>query len=179
MKGKKIIFLFVSIFIVITVGGYFSIKYIKGKTFQNNVTEEYIPQEEITDAQLRQTIVTLYFKSKNTGEIATEARLVDANKLINNPYVQIINLLIEGPKNEKLQKVIPDGVKVNNAVLKGNCVVIDFSSEFLNYNNDENRKNDIINSVVNTLTELTEVNSIRIVIDGNENSNFNEEYVRV
>ena len=121
----------------------------------------------------------MYFKNKNTGEIATEARLVDANKLINNPYVQIINLLIEGPKNEKLQKVIPDGVKVNNAVLKGNCVVIDFSPEFLNYNNDENRKNDIINSVVNTLTELTEVNSIRIVIDGNENSNFNEEYVRV
>ena len=36
----------------------------------------------------------------------------------------------------------------------------------------------MINSIVNTLTELTEVNKVKILIDGNENSEFNEIYER-
>ena len=31
-----------------------------------------------------------------------------------------------------------------------------------------------INSIVNTLTELTEVNSIKILINGEENKSFND-----
>ena len=42
----------------------------------------------------------------------------------------------------------------------------------------EKEKNNIINSIVNTLTELTEVNSVKILIDGQENSQFNETYQR-
>ena len=63
MKGKRIIFLFISIFIIIAVGGYFGIKYLRGKTTENQI-KEYVPQEEINDQQYRQTIVTLYFKNK-------------------------------------------------------------------------------------------------------------------
>ena len=58
-------------------------------------------------------------------------------------------------------------------------MVLDFSSEFLNYSKeDENEKTNLINSIVNTLTELTEVNQVKILIDGNENSEFNEIYTR-
>ena len=63
--------------------------------------------------------------------------------------------------------------------MDNDCVVIDFSKEFLNYNKeDENEKNNLINSIVNTLTELTEVNKVKILIEGNENDEFNEIYAR-
>ena len=178
MKKKSLVFLFVSIFIIIVVGGYFIIKYVREKSPDNQI-QEYIPEEEITDDQLRQTIVTLYFRDKQTGEISTEARLIDASKLINNPYKEIVELLIQGPKSDKLEKLIPNNVKINNAIINNNCVTLDLSNEFLNYNNDEGIKNKIINSIVNSLTELTEVNSIKILIDGNENDNFKDTYVRV
>ena len=42
----------------------------------------------------------------------------------------------------------------------------------------ENGKNNMVKSIVNTLTELTEVNKIKILIEGNENENFNEVYTR-
>ena len=54
---------------------------------------------------------------------------------------------------------------------------ISAEQEFLNYNKeDENVKENLINSLVNTLTQLNEVNSIKILINGAENEEFNEIY---
>ena len=70
------------------------------------MVEEYTPQEEITDEQARQTIVSLYFPLKETNELNPEARLIDIREIINNPYEKLVNLLIEGPKNDKNKKSI-------------------------------------------------------------------------
>lgn len=179
MKNKKIIIIFVIIFIIIILGGYFTIKYVKNNKENLNEIEEYIPEEEITDNQLRQTIVSLYFISKETKEIDPEARLVDIKEIINNPYEKLVSLLIEGPKNEKLEKIIPENTKLLKTYMEDDCVVLDFSEEFINYNrNDEKIKNNIINCIVNTLTELTEVNKVKILINGNQNEEFKEVYTR-
>lgn len=180
MKNKKIVFIFSLLFILILVGGYFGIKYVKNKNEQEETSiSEYTPQEEITEQQLRQTIVSLYFPSKETKELIPEARLVDIKEIINTPYEKLVNLLIEGPKNDKCQKIIPDNTKLIKTYLEDDCAVLDFSSEFLNYNReDEKEKNNLINSLVNTLTELTEVNKIKILIDGNVNDEFKDIYSR-
>ena len=179
MKNKKIIVIFVIIFVIVILGGYFAIKYLKSNKENINEVHEYIPEEEITDNQLRQTIVSLYFPTKEDKELVPEARLVDIKEIINNPYEKLINLLIEGPKNEKEEKIIPEGTKVLKIYMEDDCVVLDFSEEFLNYNkNDENTKNNLINSIVNTMTELTEVNKVKILINGNQNQEFNEIYTR-
>lgn len=104
MKNKKIVIIFSVLLIILIIGGYFVIKYLKQKGESGEITEEYTPQEEISEEQLRQTIVTLYFLSKDTKEITPEARLVDIKDIITNPYENLINLLIEGPKNEKKSK---------------------------------------------------------------------------
>ena len=44
---------------------------------------------------------------------------------------------------------------------------------------DENEKLKIINSIVNTLTNLKEINSIKILVNGSENENFSDEYLRI
>ena len=61
--------------------------------------------------------------------------------------------------------------------IEGDCLTLDFSSDFLNYDKtDEKTKENLINSLANTLTQLNEVNSIKILIDGSENEEFSEIY---
>ena len=175
MKSKKIILIFLILLIVILLGGYFGINYIKNKQQKTSV-EEYTPEEEITEEQLRQTIVSLYFPNKETNEITPEARLIDITEIINTPYEKLINLLIEGPKNEKNKKIIPENTKIQKTYMEGDCLYLDFSSEFLDYNKEE--KDIMIKCIVNTLTELTEVNKIKILINNEENQEFTNIYER-
>ena len=177
MKNKKIGIIFFIILIIILIGGYLIIINIKNK--EETIVEEYVPEEEIAEDQVRQTIVSLYFPSKETNELNPEARLIDIKEIINNPYEKLINLLMGGPKNEKNKKIIPENTKINKTYLEGDCVVLDFSVEFLNYSKEnESEKINLINSIVNTLTELTEVNNVKILIDGNQNDEFKEIYNR-
>jgi len=83
---------------------------------------------------------------------------------------------LQGPQNEKLEKIIPEGTVVYDASIEAGCVVINLSKEILNFGDDETLKNNIINSMYQTLTELTEVTSIRFLVDGEENSRLSEEY---
>ena len=178
MKNKKIIIIFSILFIILIVGGYFLINYLKqDKKEEEPIVEEYTPQEEISEDQLRQTIVSLYFPNKETKELEPEARLVDIKEILENPYEKIVNLLIEGPKDESKERIVPENTKLLSSQLEGDCLTLDFSSDFLNYDKtDEKAKENLINSIVNTLTQLNEVNSIKILIDGSENEEFSEIY---
>ena len=116
MKNKKIIIIFSVLFIILIVGGYFLINYLKqDKKEEESIVEEYTPQEEISEDQLRQTIVSLYFPNKETKELEPEARLVDIKEILENPYEKIVNLLIQGPKDESKEKVIPENTKLLSA----------------------------------------------------------------
>ena len=178
MKNKKIVFIFLLLAVIIGLIGFGIVNYLKGKQVSSQI-EEYTPQEEITDEQMRETMVSLYFYNNETGELMSEARLIDAVELLENPYYTLVQLLIDGPKNSNLKTLMPEGVKVNSATIIDNCVTLDMSSEFLNHTEDEDLKNKMIYSIVNTLTELTEVESVKFMIDGEENAEFNENYVRM
>lgn len=139
---------------------------------------EYTPEEEITEEQTRQTIVKLYFKNSETGELDTETRLIDVKNLANNPYELLVNMLIEGPQNDKLERLIPEGTKVNKVEIQKNIVVIDLFEGFIKKHAgglDEESKT--IYSIVNTLTELTEVDGVKILINGEEGKSFLDEAV--
>ena len=178
MKGSRLVFIFLIIAAVIAAAGYFGVRYLKNKQVVSRI-EEYTPQEEVTDAQLRKTMVNLYFYNNETGELEPEARLIDAVELLQKPYAKLIKMLIQGPKSDKLKALIPEEVKINSAKIKEGCVTVDFSQDILNYTEDEDLKNKMINSVVNTLTELIEVDSVKFLIDGEKNDMFKEEYVRI
>ena len=178
MKNKKILILFIISVILIVVIGYFAIKFVKQKK-NNEIQNEYVPQEEISDEQSRETIVSLYFADKETGLLKPEARLVNVKDLIKSPYNNLVELLISGPKNDKLKVVIPENTKLLNASLDKECLTLDFSSEILNYNKDDSMlKNNLIYSIVNTVTELNEVNKVKFLVNGQASSDFEEFYVR-
>lgn len=173
MKNKKIV-MYISVIIIVIillVVGY--IVYTKAKINSNKEIKEYIPEEEISEEQLRQTIITLYFLEPNTYTLETETRKIDSKELIDNPYNKIVNLLIEGPQNENLIKLIPQDAYLNNSEIREGILYLDFSEHFINGQNlGKEQEELIVKSIVNTLSQLTEVNGIKILIDGKEGRAF-------
>lgn len=171
--NRKVFVILISILIIaiIGIGGYLFLQ-------NRNKTEEkeIQPQEEISDEQMRQTIVTLYYQNKETKELMPEGRIIDAKELLADPYTTLLKLLLEEPKNEKLQKVIPEGTRILKTELKGDTLYVDLSKEFIdNHTGGEEAESTTIYAIVNTLTELKEVNSIKILINGKENQGFKDE----
>ena len=167
---KRAIIILIVIIVIITGIVYF----IKNKHRQSSY-EEYEPEQEISEEQERKTMVSLYFVNKSTRKIEPEARLIDVKELITNPYSVLINLLINGPKNENHEKTIPDGTRLLEAKMEGDILILNFSEEFINNHiGSKNEEENTITSIVNTLTELTEVNYIKILINGEENQKFRD-----
>ena len=113
MKKKEGILVVVILLLIVLALGGVLIFYNKDSNEENKIVNEYTPQEEITEDQLQNTIISVYFINKETKEINPEARTIKVNLLINNPYKYLIEQLIEGPKNEKLEKGIPENTKLN------------------------------------------------------------------
>ena len=133
------------------------------------ILDEYVPEVEISDKELRKTVVTLYFENEDENKVASETRIIDSKELLREPYETLIGMLLKGPKSSSLKTIIPESTKVLGASLNGSCVTINLSKEFVeNSPEDVNRKCDMIYTIVNTLTELKEVESVKFLIDGEE-----------
>ena len=152
----------VMIIILLIIGVIFGIFYLSSNK-EEEITE-YTPQEEISEEQMRQTMVTLYFKNEN--DVVPEARLIDVKKLMENPYEEILNMLLEGPKNSNLQKIIPEGTKIEKIEKQGENLIINFSEEFNKIKEmTEEQKKMINNSIEKTITQLTEINAVDIRVN--------------
>ena len=170
--SKKIILSIIIVLILVGVGIWYFFFYNQNTQSEEN---QIIPEEEISEDQMRQTIVSLYFYNNDTKSLASEGRLIDVKELLDNPYKRLMELLIEGPQNANLSKTIPDGTKVNKAEIKGDILYLDLSKEFIeNHAGGEEAESATIYSIVNTMTNLTEVNAVKILIDGEENKSFKD-----
>ena len=168
---RFLVVIIIIIFIIIAV-------IIGSKAFnkRTNYINDIIPEEEISDSQLRKTILTLYFKNGNI--LVPEARHMDVKELINDPYYIIIKQLIDGPKNSNLEKTIPEGTTINSITKTDDNLIIDFSKEFIeNHKGGEIEERLTIDSIVNTVTELTEINGVKILIEGEENKGYKDGYI--
>ncbi len=174
--NKKIILLIIIALILIGLGVWYFFFYNLGEQTSVN---EIIPEEEISEEQMRQTIVSLYFYNESTQSLVPEGRLIDVKELVEEPYKKLMELLIEGPQNSSLTKTIPDGTKINKIELKGDILYIDLSKEFIeNHSGGETKESSTIYSIVNTMTNLTEVNSVKLLIDGEENKAFKDNLIK-
>ena len=174
--NKKIILIIIILAILIGVGVWYFFFFSKNNEQQVN---EIIPEEEISEEQMRQTIVSLYFYNESAKSLASEGRLIDAKELVEDPYRKLMELLIEGPQNTSLSKTIPDGTRVNKAELKGETLYLDLSKEFIeNHQGGEEQESITIYSIVNTMTNLTEVNAVKILLDGKENQAFKDNKIK-
>lgn len=172
--NKKKIFIILGIIIIlILIGLVILSKYSNKKKCKNIIMEnEIIPEEEISDEQLRETTIMLFFVNDN-NEIASEIRTVDSKELLKDPYNKVATMLLSGPKTENLKSYIPENVKINGIQKKGETLIIDFSKEFVeNQSDNVEIQGLVISQIVDTMTQLTEINSVKILIDGKENMAF-------
>lgn len=174
--NKKVWIILVSLLVIAIIGIGVYLYIIN--TEEEIPANEIQPEEEISDEQMRQTIVTLYYQSKETKELVPEGKIIDVKTLYTDPYATLVNLLIAEPKGESLKSAIPTDTKILKAELKGDIVYIDFSNEFIdNHPKGLDDENATIYSIVNTLTELNEVSGVKILINGKENQSFKDEVI--
>ena len=126
-RKKLIIFLVILLVVIIAVLAFMKFFEKEKETIPTEIT----PLEEITDEQERQTMISLYFVNQENNKLMPEARRIDVKLLLDNPYKTLVELLIEKPKNEKLESAIPEGTKVNSAKLQDNTIELDLSKEFV------------------------------------------------
>lgn len=133
---------------------------------------EIVPEEEISDAQLRETTVNLYYVGAN-NDLKPILKKIDSKRLIENPYLTTMQILLEKPTDSDICTCIPDNVRINKIEKKGECLVIDFSKEFLD-NMEENveKQGLCISQIVNTMTQFTEINAVKILVDGSDECSF-------
>ena len=136
---------------------------------------DYTPEEEISEQQAKETSITLYFLDKDTNKLKSTSVLVNLNDLLKNPYSFIVNKLIAGPSDEKLQAVFPENSRLIDTNFSNGCVTLNFSDDLLKFT-DDTQKFNIINSILNSLSQLNEVNSIKFLINNEPNEKLSEEY---
>lgn len=177
-KNRKKIIAIIAVIVIILVA-YFIFRNVSIEKEENSVDEyqDYTPQQEISDEQLRQTKIVLYFANAETGELETEIKVVDVNTLLENPSKEMVQLLIKGPQSSSLKKLIPEGTVLHDVKIENGCAIVNVSNEFLNFETEENKLK-VVNSIVNTLTNLKEVDSVKFLINGEQNEKLTDIFVK-
>ena len=99
--------------------------------------------------------------------------------LLKNPYEKLIEMLIAGPENNLYESAIPNDTKVISTQLNNECLTVDLSKEFLNISNENNEIYNAIYQIVDTVTELKEVNRVKLLVEGEDSESYlKNEYVR-
>jgi spore germination protein GerM len=79
---------------------------------------------------------------------------------------KIIKMIIAGPPTEDLTGVIPEGVTVNSVKVDKDMVIVDFSSQILDYGGGAAWEKGIVQSILLSLTELPGITKVQFLVNG-------------
>lgn len=115
---------------------------------------------------------TVYFGNSNADAVVGEKREVTFPE--DKKLEQVVfEELAKGPKTNGLTAVIPQGTKLLSVETKNGVCYLNLSREFVdNSHTGTAGESMIINSIVNSLTELQGVNSVQFLIDGKKRDAF-------
>jgi len=122
--------------------------------------------------------VHLYFKEAEKNLLRREIRYIpleEAKKSLENLATIIVQELIKGPdKSTGLITVIPEGTKLIKSVLiQDSTAIVDLSPEFISRHQGGKEAEALtIYSVVNSLTELKELQNVKFLINGKVNKEY-------
>lgn len=135
-----------------------------------------IDEEEA--AVLNQKVpVCLYFSDEQQTKLVKEIRYLDINeakKGANALASSIVKELLAGPKANGLKAVIPDGTSLRSPIkIEDRVAVVDLTKDFIDKHPGGKTMEELtVYSIVNTLTEMKEVERVKIIINGKETKNF-------
>lgn len=110
------------------------------------------------------TVYDVYYRNQAEGEenaLAAEKRTLPQDT---EPVEGLLQLLLDEPQSEDLEKAIPEGVRVRKWSIHNGLLTVDFSSAYASLSGINLTLADY--SVVLTLTQLEEVDTVMITADG-------------
>ncbi|MBA7510544.1 hypothetical protein ES705_02529 [subsurface metagenome] len=129
---------------------------------ENDIDEDQpVEDEEVIESS--ELTINVYYADAMGEYLVGEARVISSE----NKYVDALNELTKLPIDSSLFQLIPDTTKINSIVVKDGLAKVDLSKDFV----EDRFVSDtvdilLIYSIVNTLTEFPEVNSVSFYIDG-------------
>lgn len=131
----------------------------------DNATPVGAGQEKNTDKQEKTTGMELYFMT-DTGHVAPYTLSLPASTGIAKEVLKF--MVKEGPGASMLPKglmpILPKGTEVKALNISDGVATIDFSKEFLNYQEEE--EEDLLSAVTWTLTGFSTIQEVNIWVDG-------------
>ena len=112
---------------------------------------------EITEVPKLDGKIVLYFKGNEAMKLEKEYRNVSMKRIAENMAKTVVEELLKGPTNEELHSLIPVDTKLLNIESQENTVILDLSNEFIEKQEGESNALLAIYSIVNSLTDITEI----------------------
>lgn len=108
--------------------------------------------------------LTVYYATKDAMYLVPEAQVVPKSE---HPAQSALELLIQGPKNQELEKVFPEGTKLRRITIKDHVAYPDFNDTLVK-NNGGGSTSEILTvaAIVNTLTEFPDIHKVQILVEG-------------
>ena len=122
--------------------------------------------------------IRLYFANEDNSKLKLEIRYIplsEAKKSVNNLASTIVKELINGPKTSAaLKATIPVGTVLRSPVsIEAGVATVDFTKEFIDkHPGGKAAERMTIYSIVNSLTELKEIQKVKFLIDGKSQKEF-------
>ncbi len=162
---KKVALIFLNcLFLILFLGCNSHINNLTTETNadQTPVAKETGSETDARDETGKKVTLTLYFANEDNSAILKEKREITVYE--GAIMRSAVEALMEGPTEQGMGKTIPDGTKLLGIKRDKDTAVVDFSKEY-------NSSNDIAGtaeriSVVNTLTEITGIEKVRILVEG-------------
>ncbi len=180
MKRTIIFFTVFSIILSLLTG----CSFFKKSSMEDEFNDELYPvssivlNEEEAKKLNDKVPVHLYFSNEDGTKLQKEIRYIpmtEAKKSVNNLASVIVKELIKGPtENRGLKSTVPTEAQLRSPVtIEGRVATVDLTKEFVDKHPGGKKAEELtIYSIVNSLTELKEIESVRFTIEGKEQKEF-------
>jgi len=171
----KPVFSAILIFVFVGAAFYFGSKY---DTFRRNAADEPGNQPTVqatqapvktdsTTEKINPERVTLYFPDPYAEYVVPEYRTAALAKDYESLELFIFRQLQEGPEEQGKVPVIPEGTKLLSVEVKDGICYLNLSREFVENNPGGSAYETVlINSIVNSYTELPHIEKVQFLIEG-------------
>lgn len=122
--------------------------------------------------KIQMQMATLYFSNGDNTLLLPESRTIYV-KQSENVEAQIVEQLISGPKMIDYFSTVPTETKVNNIKTELGICYVDLNQNFISKQSAQSNPQIAIYSIVNSLTELEEVEKVQFLIEGRKVDYYN------
>lgn len=136
-----------------------------GKPYTAMTMDDFIDNAGDEISAYERTNIVLYFADMDGNHLkkAKETVVYSSNISLEK---EVVERLIEGPLDSQLRATLSSDRKINSVTLKDGVCYVDLTDPLVDFTGAV--QEDIsVYSIVNSLTELAEVNKVQISIDGN------------